>query len=175
MPGARAAKPASGAWSWRARRRIQRSQLVFATKPNEARHNQTHSNVEQQRSVYRLASYIRLQAYWHGKMMRVALVGLWWRSGGRRASFQLPPAGSAAAPAAPLPALRDAMMATSNGAGSPSTRSAGAASAAEPGGWRKVLSAAAAEQGHAKPPPTRALPRHGNLTAKSAAALCPAL
>ena len=94
MPGACAAKPASGAWSWRARRRIQRSQLVFATKPNEARHNQTHSNVEKKRAVYRLASCMRLQAYLYRKMMRVvALVGLWWwwRSGGRRASFQLPP------------------------------------------------------------------------------------
>lgn len=57
--------------------------------------------------------------------------------------FHLPPAGPAAAAAAPLPALPDADMAAARGAGSLPAGGASAASAAQPGGWRQVLSNAA--------------------------------
>ena len=53
--------------------------------------------------------------------------------------FHLPPAGSAAASAAPLPALPDAEMTTSRDAGPLPSGGASAASAAHPGGWRQVL------------------------------------
>ena len=57
--------------------------------------------------------------------------------------FHLPPAGSAAAAAAPLPALPDADMTATRGAGSLPAGGASATSAAQPGGWRQVLANAA--------------------------------
>ena len=93
------------------------------------------------------AGLMRLQA--EHEQMRAALVAQ---------GFQLPPAGSAAAQAAPLPTLTDAATITSNDAGSPPMSEAGAASATEAGGWRKMLSAAAAMQSGAKPPPRSGAP-----------------
>ena len=55
-------------------------------------------------------------------------------------SPQLPPAGSAAAAAEPLPAPLDADMTTPRDAEPLPASGAGAASAAHPGGWRQVLS-----------------------------------